>query len=254
MRALTVVVVALLAAAAWADAGQPKQELEGDDDARAADAAQALGDGNDAQAVPLLIAALEHGAAPKVQAAMLDALAKKKDARALDLLIRYANNRNAELRKKALAAIVPLGDARAAAALVAGLSDSDAEVRAQAAAGIAQRRQKGAEEQLIKLMLHKDMSAAGALAAVATPALAHRLSELIGQAPDPILCTALGEMLKRADFGPEPIRIEVVRTLAKVPGVDSTAVLVEYIAATERDKNRPSRLEAQKVVDDRSRQ
>ena len=64
----------------------------------------------------------------------------------------------------------------------------------------------------------------------------------------------LGEMLKRADFGPEPIRVEVVRTLAKVPGVDSTAVLVEYIAATEKDKSRPSRVEAQKIVDERSRQ
>ena len=254
MRALTVVGVALLAQLAWADAGQLKQELEGDDDARAADAAQALGNGNEATAVPLLVEALQRGAPPRVQAAMLDALGKKKDARALEVLILYAHNRNAELRKKALAALAPLGDARAAAPLVAALADSDAEVRAQAAAGIAQRRQKGAEEQLIKLMQHKDMSAAGALAAVATPALAHRLSELIGQAPDPILCTALGEMLKRADFGPEPIRVEVVRTLAKVPGVDSTAVLVEYIAATERDKSRPSRVEAQKVVDERSRQ
>jgi len=72
--------------------------------------------------------------------------------------------------------------------------------------------------------------------------------------PDALLCTALGEMLKRTDFGPEPIRVEVVKTLSKVPGVDSTAVLVEYVAATERDKNRPSRLEAQKIVDERSRQ
>jgi hypothetical protein len=254
MRALWVVAVVLSARLAAADTGQLKQELEGDDDARAADAAQAMGDGNDAQAVPLLIDALQKGAPPKVQAAMLEALGKKKDVRALDVLALYAHNRNADVRKKALAALAGLSDARAGARLVAALADSDAEVRAQAAAGIAQRRQKGAEEQLIKLMQHKDMAAAGALAAVAAPALAHRLSELIGQAPDPILCTALGEMLKRSDFGPDPIRVEVVRTLAKVPGVDSTAVLVEYIAGTERDKNRPSRLEAQKIVDERSRQ
>ena len=49
-QALTVVTAALFASLAWADTGQPKQELEGDDDARAADAAQALGDGTDAQA------------------------------------------------------------------------------------------------------------------------------------------------------------------------------------------------------------
>jgi hypothetical protein len=77
---------------------------------------------------------------------------------------------------------------------------------------------------------------------------------MLGSVPDPILCSALGDMLKRGDFGPDPIRVEVVRTLAKVPGADSTTALVEYVAATEKDKNRPSRLEAQKVVDERSRQ
>jgi hypothetical protein len=133
-------------------------------------------------------------------------------------------------------------------------SAATGEVRAAAARGIAERRDKSAEERLIKLMEHRDASAATALAAIATPQLAHRLSEMLGSVPDPILCTALGEMLKRGDFGPEPIRVEVVHTLAKVPGVDSTAVLVDYVASTEKDKNRPSRLEAQKIVDERSRQ
>jgi hypothetical protein len=168
-------------------------------------------------------------------------------------LTQYAHHRAPEVRKAALGALALMNDKRATEALLAGLGDSDAEVRAAAAKGVADRREKGAEERLIKLMEHRDESAAPALAAIATPALAHRLSEMLGTVPDPILCTALGEMLKRADFGPEPIRVEVVRTLSKVPGVDSTAVLVEYVAATERDKNRPSRLEAQKVVDERSR-
>jgi HEAT repeat protein len=252
MRTL-LVGAALVVTMTRAQAASPK-DLEGDDDAAAETAARELGDGNDPQAVPALVAALEKGAPPKVQAAMLAALAKKKDARALGIATQYAHNRNAEVRRAALAALASINDARASQPIVAALSDSDTEVRAQAAAAIAQRRQKGAEEPLIKLMQHRDMAAAGALGAIATPGLAHRLSELIGQAPDPILCTALGEMLKRSDFGPEPIRLEVVKTLAKVPGVDSTAVLVEYIAATERDKNRPSRLEAQRVVDERSRE
>src|SRR5262249_20286635 len=147
MRALWVVAVVLSARLAAAEAAPLKQELEGDDDARAADAAQALGKGHDAQAGPPLVEALREGGPPRVQAAMLDALAKKKDARALEVLVLYARNRNAELRKKALAALTALNDGRAGAPLVAGLADSDVEVRAQAAAGIAQRRQKGAEEQ-----------------------------------------------------------------------------------------------------------
>jgi hypothetical protein len=253
MRARAMVAL-LLSSVAWADAAQLQHELESDDDARAVQAAEALALGNDAQAVPWLVAALHKGAPPRVQAAMLDALGKRRDGRALGELTRYAHNRNVELRKKALAALIPLADPRAGAPLIAALADSDAEVRAQAATGIAQRRQKGAEEELIKLLLHKDMAAASALAAVATPALAHRLSELIGQAPDPILCATLGEMLKRPDFGPEPIRVEVVRTLAKIPGADATATLIDYVAATEHDKNRPSRLEAQKIIDERGRQ
>ena len=77
---------------------------------------------------------------------------------------------------------------------------------------------------------------------------------MLGQVPDALFCTALGDMLKRPDFGPEPIRVEVVKALAKVPGIDSTSALVEYVAATEKDKQRPSRLEAQKIVDPRSSQ
>ena len=199
------------------------------------------------------MAALDAGTTPKVAVALCAALGAKKDARAVVVLTQYAHHRAPEVRKAALAALALISDKQATAALMAGLGDSDAEVRAAAAKGIADRRENGAEDRLIRLMEHRDASSATALAAIATPQLAHRLSEMLGQVPDPILCTALGEMLQRPDF-PEPIRVQVVDTLSKVPGVDSTAVLVEYVATTERDKNRPSRLAAQKIVDARSRQ
>ena len=38
---------------------------------------------------------------------------------------------------------------------------------------------------------------------------------------------------------------------SKVPGIDSTTALIEYLAATEKDKARPSRVEAQRIVDQR---
>jgi HEAT repeat protein len=254
MRHFVGAVVLLTAAMAHADTAALVKELSANDEARAVDAAAALGKSSDPKALEALVAALDEGTTPKAAAAECAALGVKKDARALPILTQYARHRAAEVRKAALAALALVNDKRATAALIAGLGDSDAEVRAQAAKGIADRRERTDEDRLIKLMEHRDASAAGALAAIATPQLAHRLSEMLGQVPDPILCTALGEMLKRVDFGPEPIRVEVVRTLSKVPGVDSTAVLVEYVASTERDKNRPSRLEAQKIVDERSRQ
>jgi HEAT repeat protein len=234
------------------------QALEGNDESAAIDAARALSQApaTDLDAVGGLVTALGHGAAPKVSAAMLRALAGKSDARTVAMLERYAQHRTAAVREAALDALaaLPAGDKRALSPLLAALGDSDAEVRAHAAQCIGARRESGAEERLVKLLEHRDPASASALAAIGTPQLAHRLSEMLGSVPDPILCSALGEMLKRADFGPEPIRVEVVRTLAKVPGADSTTVLLEYVAASERDKNRPSRLEAQKIVDERSRQ
>src|SRR5689334_20948763 len=118
MRTLAVVGVVLLAAHAWADTTQLK-DLEGDDDERAAQAAQALGDGNDAQAVATLIPVLEDGAPRRVQAAILDALAKKKDARALAVLTLCTHHRSVDSRKKAGAALAAINDARGDKPIVA---------------------------------------------------------------------------------------------------------------------------------------
>jgi HEAT repeat protein len=253
MRALAWGVL-LAATTAHADATALSRELGGADEARAIEAAQKLGQAGDSRSLEALLGAVGDGAPPKVTAAIARALTGKRDGRAVAALVMEAHHRAPEVRKAALAALTPSSDKRSAAALVAALGDSDGEVRAVAAKALGERRERSAEPRLIKLMEHRDPAAAPALAAIATPELAHRLSEMLGQLPDDLLCATLGEMLKRTDFGPDPIRVEVVRTLSKVPGADSTAALVEYLAATQRDKARPSRLEAQKVIDERSRQ
>jgi HEAT repeat protein len=252
-RAAWVGALLLAGGVAHADLASLANDVADIDEAKAADAATALGKSADPKAVETIVGALDAGTTSKVAVALLGGLAAKKDARALQIELQYAHHRAPEVRRAALGALAQLKEPKATAALIAALGDSDAEVRAAAARGVGDRKDHGAEERLIKLMEHRDASSAPALAAIATPQLAHRLSEMLGTVPDPILCTALGEILKRADF-PEPLRVEVVRTLSKVPGVDSTAVLVEYVALTERDKTRPSRLEAQKIVDERSRQ
>ena len=253
MRGLLVGAALLLAPAVQAaTTAELAAALVGVDDARAAEAARALGQSKEPAALQALVEALAQGAPPKVAVAILPALAGRRDARAVEQIVACTHHRAPEVRKAALAALTTVEDPRVTPALLAALGDSDAEVRAKAAEVVAARRERAAEDRLIKLMEHKDASSAAALAAIATPALAHRLSELLGQVSDDILCTTFGLMLKRADFGPDPIRVEVVRTLSKVPGADSTAVLVEYLAATEKDKDRPSRIEAQKIVDARS--
>ena len=231
-----------------------KAQVAVDDDAKADAAAKQLAESKDPKAIDVVLDTLAVGASPHVQATLLGALAGRKDPRALKVLEHYAKNRNPELRKKALQVLAELPGPTAVPTLIAGLSDSAPEVRAQAAAELGRRKERSAEPQLIKLLERKDESATRALAMLATPDLAHRIGEMLGQIPDALFCATLGEMLKRADFGPDPIRVEVVKTLGKVPGMDSTSALVEYVAATEKDKARPSRVEAQKIVDQRSSQ
>jgi HEAT repeat protein len=231
-----------------------KTQLQSEDDAKAEEAAKKLGEVKDPKALDVILDALAVGAPPRVQASLLADLSGRKDPRALQVLEHYAKNRNPELRKKAVSVLAELADPKVVPVLVDVLGDSAEDVRAQAALALGKRKERSAEGKLILLLKHKDEAAAKALALMATPELAHKLSEMLGQVPDALFCTALGDMLKRPDFGPEPIRVEVVRTLAKVPGMDSTSALIEYVAATEKDKMRPSRVEAQKIVDQRSSQ
>jgi HEAT repeat protein len=267
MRAVAVGLLLISSGAAWAKSVAPKPALPpsepvaplkallmSGDEEKAEEAARKLGDSPDPKALDILLDSLALGAPPHLAAEVLSALAGKKDARAVDVLKHFARNRNPELRKKALAALGGLPDARAVPPLLEGLSDDVEEVRAAAAKALGDRKEKSAEPRLVQLLKHRDNAAAMALAQLGTPDLAHRIAEMLGEVPDALLCTALGEMLKRNDFGPEPIRVELVKTLAKVPGLDSTTALVEYLAASEKDKTRPSRAEAQKIVDQRSSQ
>ena len=249
-----VVVATVSGAAAGAETGLDalRTQLGGSDENLAIEAAQKLAKNSDPEAVEALLDGLAVGAGPRVQAAVLDILTSKKDLRSIQILNFYAGNRNVEVRRRAVVALAAIPSDKVVAMLLERLGDIAPEVRQAAATGLAVRREKSAEPRLWKLLLRKDPAAPSALAALATPELAHRLSEQLGQVPDNLIVQAFGDMLKRPDFGPDPVRLEIVKTLAKIPGVDSTTTLIEYVAASEKDKARPSRVEAQKIVDDRS--
>lgn len=240
-----------LCGVAWADELRAlRGELLSGDEAKAQEAAKKLGASSNGKSIDVLLEGVAAGASPRLLSSLISALSEKRDARVVPVLAHYAKSRNLELRLKALGALGKKADKRVVPALIGALSDSSVDVRAEAAAALGNRRERSAEASLLKLFSRKDPSAAAALAAIATPDLAHRLSEMLDQVPDSLLCNTLGRILKRSDFGPEPIRMELVRTLAKVPGGDSTTALIEYVTATE-DKGRPSRLEAQKVINQR---
>lgn len=227
------------------------KELRSPEEQKAVEAATRIGEDTSTRALESILDELSVGAPPKVAAALLAGLAGRKDPRAVEVLTLYAHHRSPELRKKAVVAIAEISDPRVVPVLIASLSDSVEEVRAAAAKALAKRKETSAEDALVKLLAHKDQAAVDALAAIGGPMLARKLGELFGQIPDALLANTLGGLLERPDFGPDPMRVEVVKAVAKLPGADATAVLTDYIKATEKEKTRPSRGEAKKAIEAR---
>src|SRR5687768_9125665 len=132
--------VVLLVLAAVGAGDSLKTELLSDDTEKAKQAAKKLGE---AKRADVLLEAISLGTTPRIASAILDALVECKSARALEVFLRYADNRNADLRKRALAGVVQVGDDKQISeSLRQGLGDPDAGVRAHAASFVAKRKQQ----------------------------------------------------------------------------------------------------------------
>lgn len=226
----------------------------GPDADRAVAAASSLGLLTDARAMAALAGGLDLGLPPRVAAASLEALASKKDPALLDLFRRYAQHRRPELRKIALEAAGALVLPASVAVLIDALGDTDATVRAKAARALGERRERAAEEPLLRLLMRGDEAAGEPLGAVAGIGTAKRLLDLIGQVPDRALALAFGGCLLRADFGPEPLRVDVVKALGKLPGTEPVALLEDYDRGLAEKDDRPSRAEARRILEGRKSQ
>lgn len=253
--------------------GSPAEETA------AAAAAQKLGALASPAGNEVLLGELSTGLAPKVAMAALDALAAQKgpaaDAQLLPVLSLYARHRNVELRRRAMTAVAALPESPASSGtvvplLIGALGDASSEVRAVAAGALGARHEKSAEPALIKLLLRKDPAAPPALGQVGGPDTARALSEMIGNVPDRMILETLGELLKRPDFGPEQVRVQVVKTIGKMPGSQTLDILTDYVKQTApaaaqgaagakaagkdaaKDGPRPSRIEAQKIIEQRT--
>lgn len=254
---------------------------------------QKLGALDTPRSTEILLGELSLGLTPKVSGAVLDVLAARRSAESLPLLSVYARHRNPELRKRAVSALAalvlppkapevkegsaagakpaadkarkpavppapsltPAQQATVVPLLIAALSDANADVRGVAAEALGARREKAAEPALIKLLLRKDSVAPAALGQIGGAETARSLAEMIGNVPDRLLGETLGMLLLRADFGPDPLRLEVVKTLGKLSGSQPIDLLNDYVQATAKDKAdkaRPSRVEAQKIIEQRT--
>jgi hypothetical protein len=155
------------------------------------------------------------------------------------------------VRAAALGTLALYPDPTARTAIAAGLRDPVSTVRAAAAAAAARGRVRDAVEPLLLLLGKGEEPAARALAALADPVLAARIAEQLGKAPDASLALCLGAILRRPDFGPDTARVEIVRAISKIADASAVTALTEYIEATPKNPPRPSRHEAEMIVEAR---
>ena len=230
--------------------------LVGDDDAAAIAAASSLGASGAANAAEPLAELLAVGTSPSRAEAALDALAKLGAAgvltapRALDVVDLYCGHRAPEVRQRAIKALGTIKDPRVVPTLVARLGDVAPGVRAAAGEALAARKERAGTPRLFALVKRGDAGAASPLAALATPDLIPQIAELAGTVDDAVLATALGDYAQRSDV-PDRQRLDVVRTIAKLSGAGATTALVEYVASVPAKEDRPSKREAQKLLDQR---
>lgn len=216
-------------------------------------ATQALADSGASNAAQPLIEMLAVGVRPPATIAAIDALKKLRDPTSVEVLALYAGNRGIEIRRHAVEAIGVFADARVVPILMDRLGDAAPEVRAAAADALATRDEKAAVPRLLALFKKNDAAAAAPLGALAPISALGELQQLQGGVSDDNLATALGEMLKRRDV-PEPTRVEIVKALAGVLGASSTTALIEYVGSLPASDRRASKVQAQKVVDERGKQ
>lgn len=225
--------------------------LNGADLEAAARAADALGAMEQPAAHDALIDALSLGLPPAVTKNAFDALVKHPAPLDVATLRRYAAHHTPTVRSAAIGALAMYPDPKAKSAVVAALHDPDKSVRAAAAAAAGKGRVRDAVDSLIKLLAKGEEAAARALAAMADTELARKIADQLGKVPEASLALSLGLILKRPDFGPDPERVEIVRTIAKINDSTAVTVLTDYLDATPKNPPRPSRQEAQGVVEAR---
>lgn len=225
--------------------------LNGVDLEPAAKAAEALGANAAPAAHEALLDALALGLAPAVAVPAMTALGQHPAPPDVAALRRYAGHHTPGVRIAALATLAMYPDPAAHDAIVAGLKDPVGMVRTAAAGAAAKGRVKAAVPPLLALLAKGEDASARALAQLADPALARTIADQLGKVPEPQLALALGAILKRADFGPDEARVEVVRAIAKIQDRAALDVLSDYLANSPKTPPRPSRTEAQMILEAR---
>ena len=228
------------------DVAKATAAVGGGDVAAAVTAATALGAAKESAAREALLDALATGVHPDVAIAGLSALGAAGAKDALEVVPVYQRHRNPAVRAAALKLYVGLsGDVTA---IAGGLRSFDAPVRAVAADAAGDRGLTATVPALLVLLDKGEVPAARALGKLGDELLFRTVAEHFGVAPDQAVALALGGMLAKPGFGPEPARVDLVRMLSKLSGVEALDALEAYVKATPANPPRQSRREAEAVL------
>jgi HEAT repeat protein len=230
-----------------------KADLHGQNLDAAVAAASALGSLKSKESFEGLMGALQLGAPPKLTLALLEALGLQQNKKSIQILRHFAAYRSPKVRMASINAMRNIPNKRITRILINALGDSSPMVRARAARLLGERKARRAERPLFRLLRRGDKSAAMPLGIVGGVETAKQLAELIGVLPNASVAIALGTLLKRKDFGPDPLRLEVVKAITKIPGPDATAALVEYIASVPPKQIRISKRKAEQYLEERQK-
>ena len=225
--------------------------LNGSGMEEAAKAASELGESADPAAHDALLDALAWGLPPAVAVNAIAALGQHPAPPDVPALKRYAGHHNPSVRSAAFAVLAMYPSPEAHQIVIGGLHDATGLVRGAAAAAAAKGHIREAVEPLFELLARGEEPAARALAAMADADLARKIGDELGKVPDAALAQCLGLILKRADFGPDDARVEIVRALGKIQDPAAAAALGDYVDATPKNPPRPSREEAAKMLEAR---
>lgn len=233
------------------DLGPTVAALNGVDLEAAVKAAETLGASTEPAAHDALLDALAMGLPGAVAVSAMTALTLHPAPPDVAALRRYAGHHNPTVRSAAIGALATYPDPNARKAVTAGLRDMAGAVRSAAASAAAKGRIRDAIDPLFELLARGEEPASKALAAMADADLARKIGDHLGKVPDAILAQTLGLVLRRADFGPDAARVEIVRAIGKISDASAVGALTDYIDATPANPPRQSRQEAQKMVEAR---
>jgi len=230
--------VAFAAPAPTIDLAAAARDLAADDPAAARAAAQRLGETRQAGARDILVDALAGGLHPEVAAVAVAALAKTPNGPAARVLAVYAHHRQPAVRAAALPGVAAAPDGKRV--VLAALGDGAAEVRAVAARLCAERRWHEARPALLTLLRKGDAAAPQALGALADGPTALEIVGLGRAVKDELYADTLAALLANPRLGKEETYVQIVDTLAVLPGDEAIAALASYLGAQPETSTRPS--------------